>query len=52
MKKTTSISIDQDLLVALKIRAAHEGRTVSNLIEQAIRDWVANVAPVALPRKP
>ena len=39
-KKTISFCMDKDLVVTIKNRAKRENRSVSNLIETAIIDYI------------
>ncbi len=46
MKITTSISIEEDLLKSLDIRAEEENRTRSNYIEQILKDlFIEKIEP-------
>jgi len=43
----TTLDLDDGLLRAVKARAAETGRTMTSLIEEALRDHLARVSPDA-----
>lgn len=47
----TTLDLDDALLRAVKARAAESGRTMTSLIEEALRDHLARTGPDA-PREP